>query len=110
MFQGTSTSFQLSNGTKQGADCINVTVEERYTYEQIATRVNELAIPFREKYSCQKGDRIAICCRNWPEFVSVYWVSSSALLPGTGRLGDRYLIYLTQAIQVLGCIVVSVNA
>ncbi|KAM0786853.1 hypothetical protein ACM66B_002279 [Microbotryomycetes sp. NB124-2] len=61
--------------------------DERYTYAQGGERVNEIASMLFHRFGCRKGDRIAICSRNLPEFA-----------------------FLFEACQVLGCVIVCVNA
>ncbi|KAK4052756.1 hypothetical protein OIV83_002043 [Microbotryomycetes sp. JL201] len=60
---------------------------ERYTYAQGGERVAEIASMLYHRFGCRKGDRIAICSRNLPEFA-----------------------FLFEACHVLGCVIVCVNA
>ncbi|KAK4057422.1 hypothetical protein OIO90_001491 [Microbotryomycetes sp. JL221] len=61
--------------------------DERYTYKQAAERVNAIVATLYHRFGCRKGDRIAICSRNLPEFC-----------------------FLFHAAHVLGCVIVCVNA
>lgn len=47
--------------------------DERWTYAQQWSYAVRLAHGLRERYDVQPGARIAIACRNFPEWVFVFW-------------------------------------
>ncbi|KAJ7783198.1 hypothetical protein B0H16DRAFT_1495863 [Mycena metata] len=47
--------------------------QERLTYGEVHSRALETAAMFRDVYKVQKGDRVAICSRNCPEYLIVFW-------------------------------------
>ncbi|SCV72538.1 BQ2448_4075 [Microbotryum intermedium] len=49
---------------------------ESYTYAEAHTRVAALAALFHSR-GVRKGDRIAICARNLPEFIFSFWAAAS---------------------------------
>jgi acyl-CoA synthetase (AMP-forming)/AMP-acid ligase II len=51
-----------------------VAVDERYTFTQAHARVDAIASLLYHQYGCRKGDRIAICARNLPEWIFTFWV------------------------------------
>ncbi|KAJ4490255.1 hypothetical protein J3R30DRAFT_3278350 [Lentinula aciculospora] len=46
---------------------------QRLTFGGVAERAAKTASIFREVYGVKKGDRIAICSRNYPEYIVVFW-------------------------------------
>jgi AMP-binding enzyme len=46
---------------------------QRWTYGQISERVDLAARVFHVMYGIRKGDRIAICSRNFPDFLVAFW-------------------------------------
>ncbi|KAJ7056279.1 hypothetical protein C8F01DRAFT_1221004 [Mycena amicta] len=59
---------------------------QRYTYKDVLASSLKAAAVYREVYGVQKGDRIAICARNLPEYLITFW-----------------------ACQLIGAVAVSVN-
>jgi long-chain acyl-CoA synthetase len=60
---------------------------ERWTYAEQARIIAGLARCLAEEYGLRKGDRVAVCMRNYPEWIPVFW-----------------------ATQVLGLVLVPLNA
>ena len=50
---------------------------ERVTYEQNYHAVAKLANVLQQKYNIQKGDRVALAMRNYPEWPVVFWAVTS---------------------------------
>ncbi|KAF8165363.1 hypothetical protein B0H34DRAFT_688919 [Crassisporium funariophilum] len=46
---------------------------QRYTFGQIFDRSLKAASIFRDVYDVRKGDRVAICSRNYPEYLVAFW-------------------------------------
>jgi len=46
---------------------------ERYTYSQIRDHAFDAANTLWVEYGVRKGDRVAICMRNFPEFAVAFW-------------------------------------
>ncbi|KAK0239392.1 hypothetical protein EDD85DRAFT_447908 [Armillaria nabsnona] len=62
------------HATKQHADKIYVVYEkQRYTFREMFERSVHCAAVFREVYGVQKGDRVAICSRNFPAYYVAFW-------------------------------------
>lgn len=51
--------------------------DERYTFAQAGVKVSALASLFYHRYGVRKGDRVAICARNIPEWVFCFWATAS---------------------------------
>ncbi|KAF8655311.1 hypothetical protein AX16_003208 [Volvariella volvacea WC 439] len=47
--------------------------EERVTFQQLYHDSLRAACMFRDAYGIQKGDRVAICSRNYPEYLTAFW-------------------------------------
>lgn len=47
--------------------------QQRWTYGQIAARASKAASIYQSTYGIRKGDRIAICSRNFPDFLVAWW-------------------------------------
>ncbi|KAJ3827474.1 hypothetical protein F5880DRAFT_1537208 [Lentinula raphanica] len=47
--------------------------DQRFTFREINERAAKTASIYRETYGIVKGDRVAICCRNYPEFLIAFW-------------------------------------
>ncbi|KAF8805416.1 acetyl-CoA synthetase-like protein [Phlegmacium glaucopus] len=61
---------------QQHKDAIYVVFEnQRYTFGQIFERSLKAAAIFRDVYRVSKGDRIAICSRNYPDYLVAFWAS-----------------------------------
>ncbi|KAL0565991.1 hypothetical protein V5O48_016030, partial [Marasmius crinis-equi] len=76
---------------------------QRHTYTQTLARSAKAADLLRAKFGVQKGDRVAIASRNYPEYIVVFWachligavpVMVNAWLPQDGLL---YCIANTQS-------------
>ena len=52
-----------------------VYADERYTYAEHYRLVVQLAQQFKHHYGIQKGDRIALAMRNFPEWPVVFWAT-----------------------------------
>jgi long-chain acyl-CoA synthetase len=50
---------------------------ERYTYADIFARVDALAAALVQRYGVQRGDRVAIAMRNYPEWVIAYFAATT---------------------------------
>ncbi|KAF5363672.1 hypothetical protein D9756_000643 [Leucocoprinus leucothites] len=59
---------------KDHADKVYVVYEkQRYTYRQVFERSVQAAAVYRDVYGICKGDRVAICSRNYPDFLVAFW-------------------------------------
>ncbi|MDO7564985.1 MAG: acyl--CoA ligase, partial [OM182 bacterium] len=58
--------YTLANEVKD--DCFLVYQDERFTFGESLTLSRRFARALIEKYKIQKGDRVAICARNSPEW------------------------------------------
>ncbi|KAG2013686.1 AMP dependent CoA ligase [Coprinopsis cinerea AmutBmut pab1-1] len=47
--------------------------KQRYTFAQVHARATKAASMLRHVYNVRKGDRVAICARNYPEYLVVFW-------------------------------------
>lgn len=45
----------------------------RWSFDDVFQKSLQLASIFTEVYGIKKGDRIAICSRNLPEYILVFW-------------------------------------
>ena len=52
--------------------------DERYTYAEMRGAAAGLAARFRERYGLERGDRIAVAMRNYPEWPLVFWGAIAA--------------------------------
>ena len=67
------------DGTREFAERDAVVYEdERYTYAEMLGVAAGLAARFRERYSLERGDRIAVAMRNYPEWPLVFWGAIAA--------------------------------
>ncbi|KAK7061688.1 2-succinylbenzoate--CoA ligase [Favolaschia claudopus] len=46
---------------------------QRYTYKETFIRSLKAAAVFKDVFGVTKGDRIAICSRNYPEYIVAFW-------------------------------------
>jgi long-chain acyl-CoA synthetase len=51
--------------------------DERYSYAEIGATTRSLAHYLREACAVERGDRVAIAMRNYPEWVVAYWATVS---------------------------------
>ncbi|KAH7878655.1 uncharacterized protein C8R40DRAFT_1167375 [Lentinula edodes] len=60
--------------SKQHSDKTCVVYEnQRLTFGEVAERAARAASIFRNLFGVKKGDRIAICSRNYPEYLVLFW-------------------------------------
>ncbi|KAJ7595665.1 hypothetical protein C8J56DRAFT_922881 [Mycena floridula] len=60
--------------TREHADLTYIVFEqERYSFSQMLQRSVHCAAFLRDVYGITKGDRVAICSRNYPQFLVVFW-------------------------------------
>ncbi|KIK06727.1 hypothetical protein K443DRAFT_88918 [Laccaria amethystina LaAM-08-1] len=65
--------FWLSS-VQQHKDATYVVFENlRYTFGQVFERALKAAAIYRNVYGVCKGDRVAICSRNYPEYLVAFW-------------------------------------
>nr|GAT59407.1 predicted protein [Mycena chlorophos] len=62
---------------------------ERYTFKQMRALTLKAAAVFRDVYGVKKGDRIAICARNLPEYLVAEWACH--LIGGVAVLVNAWL-------------------
>ncbi|MGH9134672.1 MAG: class I adenylate-forming enzyme family protein, partial [Ilumatobacteraceae bacterium] len=51
--------------------------DERYSYAEITAMSRSLAHRLRDVYDVERGDRVAVAMRNYPEWVVAYWATLS---------------------------------
>ncbi|KAF9041971.1 acetyl-CoA synthetase-like protein [Hymenopellis radicata] len=62
--------------TNMHSDMTYVTFEQqRYSFKDMLNMSAKTAALFRERYSVQKGDRVAICSRNYPSYFTAFWAA-----------------------------------
>ncbi|KAG7440408.1 acetyl-CoA synthetase-like protein [Guyanagaster necrorhizus] len=62
------------NSTKEHADKTYIVYEkERYTFQEVLEKTVKCAAIFRDVYGLRKGDRVAICSHNCPNYLVVFW-------------------------------------
>jgi long-chain acyl-CoA synthetase len=67
------TLVQLFDLTRLYGDADYLVYEdERYTFAQVYERADALAAALQARYGVQKGDRVAIAMRNYPEWIITY--------------------------------------
>ena len=47
--------------------------DQRWSFDEVLQKTLELATMFQDLYGVKKGDRVAICARNFPEYVYIFW-------------------------------------
>lgn len=62
--------------------------QQRWTYAQILERALKVACIFRDTYGIQKGDRVGICSRNFPDYLVAFWACH--LLGAVSVLANAY--------------------
>lgn len=63
-------------GLTAGDQTFLVYLEERYNFAETLDKARRLARALREEYQVRKGDRIAICARNSPEWCLAYMATT----------------------------------
>lgn len=64
--------------------------DEKLTYAETLDLSLKAAVAFKSKYQVQKGDRVAICSRNLPEFLVAFWACH--LIGAVSVLINAYVI------------------
>ena len=67
----------LDNCDEYGDAEFIVFEEERYTYNDFRSEVNRLAQVLKTQFGISKGDRVAICMRNYPEYLTAIMAIAS---------------------------------
>lgn len=62
---------------EHGAADFLIFEEERYSYSDFQRNVQQLACALKNKYGVTKGHRVAICMRNYPEYLSTIMAIAS---------------------------------
>ena len=65
--------FWLSFGSRHREKTYIVYENQRLTYGQVFDRSVRAAGAFQGVYGVSKGDRVAICSRNLPEYLVAFW-------------------------------------
>lgn len=65
--------FWLSFGARHREKTYIVYEKQRLTYGQVFDRSIYAARAFQRVYGVSKGDRVAICSRNLPEYLVAFW-------------------------------------
>ena len=65
--------FWLSNCAQHGDKTWLVFEGERMTYKEAMEQSARAAVMLRDVYRVQKGDRVAVCSRNLPQCLLVFW-------------------------------------
>ncbi|TFK43550.1 hypothetical protein BDQ12DRAFT_184901 [Crucibulum laeve] len=47
--------------------------DQRYTFKEVFNRSVKAAAVLQDVYHVQKGDRVALCSRNYPEYLVAFW-------------------------------------
>ncbi|XP_006460626.1 acyl-CoA synthetase [Agaricus bisporus var. bisporus H97] len=82
-------AFWLS-AAKDHANATYVVYEQqRYTYQQVFERSVRAAAMYRDVYGIRKGDRVAICSRNYPEYLVAFWACH--LIGAVSVLGNAWM-------------------
>ncbi|KAJ3874261.1 hypothetical protein F5051DRAFT_417300 [Lentinula edodes] len=66
-------AFWLTAVQLHGEKTYAVFEKQRLTFREVNERAAKAASIFREIYGISKGDRVAICCRNYPDFLVAFW-------------------------------------
>ncbi|KAJ4490588.1 hypothetical protein J3R30DRAFT_3694284 [Lentinula aciculospora] len=66
-------AFWLAAVQLHGDKTYVVFEKQRLTFHEVNERAAKAASIFRQTYGISKGDRVAICCRNYPEFLVTFW-------------------------------------
>lgn len=65
--------FQMNKAFKELIYVVNE--GERYTFQEIRDESIALAFSLKHQFGVEKGDRVAMVMRNYPEFITVFWAS-----------------------------------
>ncbi|KAF9566756.1 long-chain-fatty-acid-CoA ligase [Agrocybe pediades] len=65
--------FWLSAVSQYKDDTYIVYEDQRLTYAQVHARATKVAALFSDVYNIKKGDRVAICSRNCPDYLVAFW-------------------------------------
>lgn len=60
------------------ADCYVFEDGRRFTHPQLQRQVASVAKTLRERYGLVKGDRVAICAANCPEWLLTFWAAATS--------------------------------
>ena len=60
------------------ADCYVFEGGRRFTHAQLQRHAASVATALRERYGLGKGDRVAICAANCPEWLLTFWAAASS--------------------------------
>ena len=60
------------------ADCYVFEGGRRFTHAQLQRHAASVAKALRERYGLAKGDRVAICAANCPEWLLTFWAAASS--------------------------------
>lgn len=66
-------AFWLWTSTQHADRTYIVFENQRFTFGQIRERAIKTASIYRNIYRIQKGDRVGICSRNYPEYLVSFW-------------------------------------
>ena len=66
-------SFWLWAAAEYGDKTYIVYGDQRPTYNDMLQRSSRAAAIFESRFGIRKGDRVAICARNIPEYLEAYW-------------------------------------
>src|SRR5438105_3953393 len=58
------------------ADCYVFQGGRRFSHEELRRQVASVATALRERYGLVKGDRVAICAANCPEWLLTFWAAA----------------------------------
>ncbi|CAA7257483.1 unnamed protein product [Cyclocybe aegerita] len=81
--------FWLAAVAQYSPDTYIVYEDGRLTYLQVHARAVKAAALLRNTYGVKKGDRVAICSRNCPEYLIVFWACH--LLGAVSVLANAWL-------------------
>ncbi|THV00377.1 acetyl-CoA synthetase-like protein [Dendrothele bispora CBS 962.96] len=67
--------FWFSILEQHGDKTCTVSEDRRYTFKEIHQRAIKAASIYRDIYGVKKGDRVAICSRNYPDYFTFFWAT-----------------------------------
>ncbi|KAF9463755.1 hypothetical protein BDZ94DRAFT_1257980 [Collybia nuda] len=97
--------------TNEHGDKPSVVFEnKRYTFRDMLGQATRCAAVFRDVYGIKKGDRVAICCRNYPQLLISFWACH--LLGAVSALVNAWLPLepLKHCLLKTGCKLAVVDA